>query len=278
MRGCAASSANATITAEGSPLSEWCAARYISSVMSDILDIATVAALIGDPARANMLCALLDGRARTAGELAYSARVSPQTASGHLGKLAGAKLVEVMQQGRHRYYRLAGPHVGGLLEGIMAVAAVTTPRSRPIRVEENLRQARLCYDHLAGRLGVALADSLQAQGHVAFACDGGAVTAAGETFLRDFGIDMHALPPRRVFCKPCLDWSERRPHVGGSVGAALAERLFALGWIRRKREGRALLVTPAGLQGLQRTFGVTLADAKTADAAGARETETFAPA
>jgi DNA-binding transcriptional ArsR family regulator len=227
--------------------------------MSEVLDLAAIAALVGDPARANILCALLDGRALTAGELAYAAHVSPQTASGHLGKLAAAQLITSSPQGRHRYYYLAGPHVAAMLESIMAVAAIAPPRCRPVRINEDMRTARMCYDHIAGRLGVGLTDALCARNHVEFGDDGGALTAAGETFLRDFGIDVEgARHSRRIFCRPCIDWSERRPHLAGAVGAALAKRLFALGWITRVRDGRALVITPLGRRNLQQTFSVQL--------------------
>src|SRR5215470_12865904 len=227
--------------------------------MSEVLDIAAVAALVGDPARANILCALLDGRAYTAGELAYAAHVSPQTASGHLAKLAGAQLIASSPQGRHRYYRLTGPHVAAMLESIMAVAAIAPPRARPIRIDETMRTARLCYDHIAGRLGVALTDALLSREHVAFDADGGVLTTSGERFLNEFGIDVgEARRHRRIFCRPCIDWTERRPHLAGAVGSALAERLFDLGWIARVRDKRTLLVTPTGRRHLFETFGVTV--------------------
>jgi DNA-binding transcriptional ArsR family regulator len=227
--------------------------------MSEVLDLAAIAALVGDPARANILCALMDGRAFTAGELAYAAHVSPQTASGHLGKLAAARLIVPTPQGRHRYFRLAGPHVAAMLESIMAVAAIAPPRCRPIRMNDDMRTARLCYDHLAGRLGVGLADALRARDHLELGDEGGALTASGEAFLREFGIDVEmARHSRRIFCRPCIDWSERRPHLAGAVGAALAQRLFALRWIARVRDGRTLVVTPAGRRNLEQTFGVLL--------------------
>jgi DNA-binding transcriptional ArsR family regulator len=229
--------------------------------MSEVLDIAAVAALVGDPARANMLCALLDGRAYTAGELAYAAHVSPQTASGHLGKLAAAQLIVSTPQGRHRYFRLAGAHVAAMLESIMAVAAIAPPRCRPVRIDDDMRTARMCYDHVAGRLGVGLADALRTRDHVEFSPDGGALTASGEAFLHEFGIDVETTRhSRRIFCRPCVDWSERRPHLAGAIGAALAQRLFALGWVARVRDGRTLVITPAGRRNLERTFGVLLPD------------------
>jgi len=230
--------------------------------MSEVLDLAATAALVGDPARANILCALLDGRALTASELAYAAHVSPQTASGHLGKLAAARLIGVVAQGRHRYYRLAGPRVAAMLESIMNVAADGPRGYEPRwRHDEGLRNARTCYDHFAGRLGVALADALSTRGHLALSADGGEVTPAGMTFFSDFGIDIPDLRRRqRIFCRPCLDWSERRPHVAGSVGAALTRRVFDLGWVKRVRDTRALAITPLGEQGLREVFGVCLPD------------------
>jgi DNA-binding transcriptional ArsR family regulator len=238
--------------------------------MSTVLDIATVAALVGEPARANILCALLGGHALTAKELAYAARVSPQTTSGHLAKLTDARLIVPLQQGRFRYYRLAGAPVAQMLEGIMNVAALLPPRKRPVRMDPAMRTARLCYDHCAGRLGVGLADALRENGHIELGDDGGVVTLPGTQFLNEFGLDIEALRRhRRLFCGPCLDWSERRPHLAGALGAALARRLFALGWIERVRDSRALTVSPAGREGLRRTFGLSLA-AETAGEAARR--------
>jgi DNA-binding transcriptional ArsR family regulator len=225
--------------------------------MSDSTRIAATAALLGDPARANMLAALLDGRALTAKELAYTAHVTPQTASGHLAKLADGGLLAAEKQGRHRYYRLASALVGHMLEGVMAATAPEPVRSTTWRGGEALRRARTCYDHLAGRLGVALADALTERGHVALGTDGGEVTEQGQRFLDDFGAS--PAPGRRVFCRPCLDWSERRPHLAGRVGAALACRCFDLGWIARQRDTRAVAITLAGRDGFRETFGIVLA-------------------
>ena len=224
--------------------------------MSEISRMATVAALLGDPARANMLVALMDGRALTAKELAFAAHVSPQTASGHLSRLTETGLLAMASQGRHRYFRLASPLVGQMLESVMAVAG---PDPRPAgtwRGGAALRTARTCYDHLAGRLGVALADSLVDAGHVALTADGGEVTPSGHDFLAGFGAA--PTPGRRVFCRPCLDWSERRPHIAGRLGAALAARCFELGWIARMRDTRAVAITPEGASGFAETFGVQL--------------------
>jgi DNA-binding transcriptional ArsR family regulator len=223
--------------------------------------IAEVAALVGNPARANVLIALIDGRALTATELAYAAGVSPQTASGHLGKMTEARLLIVAKQGRHAYYRLASPLIGRMLEGIMAVAADGPVRVRPHwRGDAALRTARTCYDHLAGRLAVALADSLTARNHVVLNDDGGMVTPDGEEFLRGFGVEVRALgQARRAFCRPCLDWSERRAHLAGAVGAALADRCFELGWVARLRDTRALRILPKGARGFAETFAIDLA-------------------
>jgi DNA-binding transcriptional ArsR family regulator len=223
--------------------------------------IAEIAALVGDPARVNMLTVLLDSRALTATELAYIAGVSPQTASGHLGRLTESGLLVVCKQGRHSYFRLASPMVARMLEGIMAVAAQETPpRYRPRwRGDEALRTARTCYDHLAGRLGVALADALVERGHVVLSQDGGMVTATGEAFLTDFGVDLRQLGHgKRAFCRPCLDWSERRPHLAGAFGAAFATRSFELGWLTHLRDTRALAISAKGRAGLAATFGIAL--------------------
>ena len=225
--------------------------------MADSTRIATVAALLGDPARANILSALFDGRALTAKELAYAAHVTPQTASGHLAKLADSGLLAAEKQGRHRYFRLASPLVGQLLEGVLAVAGPGTTHATSWRGGEALRTARTCYDHLAGRLGVALADALSERGHVALGADGGEVTDDGRRFLAEFGAEPG--PGRRVFCRPCLDWSERRPHLAGRVGAALACRCFELGWVKRQNDTRAVAITAAGRVGFQEKFGISLA-------------------
>ena len=226
--------------------------------MSSTPSIAEIAALVGNPARANVLTALLDGRALTATELAYAARVSPQTTSGYLSRLTQARLLVLEKQGRHSYYRLASPLIGRMLEGIMAVAADGPPRHGPRwKGEEALRTARTCYDHLAGKLGVALADALVARRQIVLAEDGGQVTARGVRFLGELGIDLAAIERRRrAFCRPCLDWSERRPHLAGAVGAALATRCFELGWIARQQESRAVAIPPAGQRGFAEVFGI----------------------
>jgi DNA-binding transcriptional ArsR family regulator len=228
--------------------------------MSNAPQIAEVAALVGDPARASMLCALLGGRALTATELSFAAGVSPQTTSGHLGKLFAANLVVQMKQGRHRYYRLSGPQVGQMLEGIMSVALNAPPRFQPkSRVDEQMRQARTCYDHFAGVLGVGLADAMTARDLVVLGDEAGEVTPSGLEFLSKLGVDLTAArAKRRVFCRPCLDWTERRPHIGGAVGAALARRCLDLKWVERMRDHRALVITPAGRRGFQESFDLSI--------------------
>jgi DNA-binding transcriptional ArsR family regulator len=221
--------------------------------------LAETAALMGDPARAGMLAALMDGRALTAGELAQVAGIAPQTASGHLARLAAAGLLAVERQGRHRYHRLASPAVARALEGLMALAAATPAPPRQLRTgprDAALREARTCYDHLAGRLAVAIADAMVARGQIELEPDGGSVTESGATFLRNLGVAPRQAASRRLFCRPCLDWSERRPHLAGTLGAALCTRCLELGWLRRVPGGRALSITPAGQLGLREAFGV----------------------
>ena len=226
-----------------------------------------IASLLGDPARANILSALMDGRALTAKELTYAAHVSPQTTSGHLAKLTEAHLLTMEKQGRHRYFRLANPLVGQMLESVMAVAATAGAVSLPWRGGEALRSARTCYDHLAGRLGVALADAMTGSGHLELSADGGELTASGHEFLAAFGAD--PAPGRRVFCRPCLDWSERRPHIAGRLGAAIADRCLGLGWVERRRDTRALTITASGHAGFGRVFGLTLPDCLSGKRVGA---------
>jgi DNA-binding transcriptional ArsR family regulator len=224
--------------------------------------IAEIAALAGDPARANILTALLDGRAMTATELAYAARVTPQTTSAHLAKLVDAGLITATPSGRHRYFRLASQRVAQMLESIVAVAGDNRPRFRPLsRLATELRAARVCYDHLAGQLGVRIADAMIARGYLVLEDDGGRITDAGTRFLWDLGIDTRvAGKGRRHLCRACLDWTERRPHIGGAIGAALAERWLALGWITRAKDSRAVTVTPTGERGFRDSLGMTLAD------------------
>jgi len=225
--------------------------------------IAEIAALAGDPARANILTALLDGRAMTATELSYAARVTPQTTSAHLGKLTEAGLITATPQGRHRYFRLASPKVAQMLESIVAVAGDNRPpRYRPLsRLAAELRDARMCYDHLAGQLGVRIADAMVARGYLVLEDEGGRITEAGTRYLWELGIDTRvAGKGRRHLCRACLDWTERRPHVGGAIGAALAERWLALGWIKRAKDSRAITVTPEGERGFRDSLGMSVVE------------------
>lgn len=223
------------------------------------MNLAEIGSLVGDLARAQILTALLDGRALTAGELAWCAGITPQTASGHLAKLHGAGLLALEKQGRHRYFRLSSPTVAAMLESMQVVCAVDTPRRIRLesRMDKDLRMARSCYDHLAGVLGVSLADALTRQGAVDLAADGGVVTAQGRDMLGSFGIDVEGLAEqKRCFCRPCLDWSERRHHIAGALGKGLADRLFSLGWIERVRDSRVIRVTQEGRRGLKQTFAI----------------------
>jgi DNA-binding transcriptional ArsR family regulator len=222
-----------------------------------------------DPARANMLAALMDGCTLTAAELARAAGITPQTASGHLARLTEAGLLAMARQGRHRYHRLASPAVAQMLESIMSVAAERAvlasggPRQTIIVGPRDaaLRRARTCYDHLAGRLAMAIADRLVERAQIELSADGGVLTDDGAHFLRGLGVDLDAVPARggprpggRMFCRPRLDWSERRPHIAGVVGAALCRACFAQGWLRRMDGARAVTITPAGQLALRRAF------------------------
>jgi DNA-binding transcriptional ArsR family regulator len=226
--------------------------------MKDGPVIAAVAALLGDPARANMLTALMDGRALTASELAGEAGVGLPTASGHLSKLEAGGLVAVEKQGRHRYFRLSGSDVALVLEGLMGLAARTgAVRTRPGPKEPALRVARLCYDHLAGERGVALLDGLRRRGVLAEEEGELAPTPGGRQFLCDFGIDLAPLSgKRRPLCRACLDWSERRHHLAGSLGAALLTRMGDLGWLKVGDTGRVVAFTAAGERAFAEAFVV----------------------
>lgn len=231
---------------------------------SDSGGMAAVAALVGDTARARMLDALSDGRALTAGELAFTACVAPPTASVHLARLVDGGLLTVLRQGRHRYYRLASARVGAMIEQIMLVADVDgPPRHRPRGPrDDDFALARSCYDHLAGRLGVAIADAMVGGDYLVLDDDAGAVTTTGEHFLGSFGIDTPKPHGRgqRVFCRPCLDRTERRPHLAGALGAKLACRCFELGWIERVRDGRTIKITDTGRNGLRDVWGIDLTE------------------
>jgi DNA-binding transcriptional ArsR family regulator len=199
-------------------------------------DIAMVASLVGDPARSNMLTALMSGRALTASELAQEAGITPQTASSHLAKLEAGGLIEPEKQGRHRYYRLTGEDVAGVLEGLARLAA----RAGHMRVRTGpkdpaLRRARICYDHLAGDFGVQMLDSLKRQRLIRQSKETMELTGEGKRFMASaLQINADTLEhPRRPVCKACLDWSERRHHLAGTLGAAIMTRFSELKWAAR---------------------------------------------
>jgi DNA-binding transcriptional ArsR family regulator len=217
-------------------------------------DIATIANVIGHPARGRMLTAMLGGRALPASELARAAGVSNSTASAHLAKLTGSGLVAVERHGRHRYHRLADERVAELIETMSLLAPAREVRSlRDANKATAERAARSCYDHLAGAVGVAVADAL---------CERGALRRDGLTLgdpapFAALGVEVDKLGRgRRPLTRSCLDWSERRPHLAGELGAALLEALFAAGWLSRRPLGRAVSVTPRGLAGLRAQLGV----------------------
>jgi DNA-binding transcriptional ArsR family regulator len=237
------------------------------------VDLAAVGTLLADPGRCRVLMALGDGRALPASLLAAEAEVSPSTASSHLRKLLEGGLLTVEVSGRHRYYRLAGPEVGALIETVSRLAPARPVRSlRQGTRAHALRHARTCYDHLAGRLGVALMRAFLVHGYLTggdgrFRPDDAVadqlagygrdvdyhLTPAGRAFLADFGA---ALPSPRPVVRYCVDWSEQHHHLSGAVGRALLDRLVALGWIRRASATRAVHLTPAGRQGLRDTLGI----------------------
>lgn len=225
--------------------------------MRDGPNIAAIAAMVGDPARANMLTALLNGDAFTASELALEAGVTKQTASSHLSKLVDGSLVAVEAQGRHRYYRLADADVAGLLETLMGVAArAKALRVRPGPKEPQLRHARVCYDHLAGDLGVALFDAFK---HNKWILPGPektfTLTRLGRVKVQTFGVDIEELEHgARPLCRACLDWSVRRHHIAGALGAAILDEIFERGWVTQKRGSRVLEFNRVGEAGLRRVF------------------------
>jgi DNA-binding transcriptional ArsR family regulator len=236
-------------------------------------DLAALGAVLAEPARARILLALGDGRALAASVLASEAGVAPSTTSGHLNRLVKAGLLEVLPQGRHRYYRLAGAHVAELLEALARVAPAVPVRSlRQGTQAEALRSARTCYDHLAGRLGVAVFAALLDAGHVVggdgrhdpeaatedrLSAPGRDVdyrlTQSGRAQLTDLGVDV----PRSDALRYCVDWSEQRHHLAGAAGRALAHRMLELRWIRRADTGRAVFLTDAGRRELPKALGVS---------------------
>ncbi|PVB61007.1 winged helix-turn-helix domain-containing protein [Labrenzia sp. 011] len=226
--------------------------------MKDGPDIARIGSLIGDPARANILSALMSGKALTATELAAEAGITSQTASSHLKKLMDGGLLTQARQGRHRYFTLAGPDVGTVVEALMGLAARKGHlRTRTGPKDPAMRAARVCYDHLAGDMAVQMFDSIQTRGFLRVSADRGGLdlTADGRQFVSVLGIDLEALgTSRRPLCRACLDWSERRNHLAGSLGAALLERFRDNGWLRREAGSRVVTISPRGHVELHKLF------------------------
>ena len=236
--------------------------------MTTVNALSEVAALMGDPARAAMLSLLMDGRAHTASDLALAAGVTAQTASGHLGRMAEANLLAARAQGRNRFYRLASPDVAHAIESLMALAgtralsaAGAASRTAAWRRDPDLRFCRTCYDHLAGQVGIAVTDSLTQHGHLE---PKGArdwkLTASGELFCARVGVDLGEArrASTRHFARQCLDWSERRPHISGALGAAIADTFVKKGWAEKLRRGRTVRLTDSGRRAMARDFGASV--------------------
>jgi DNA-binding transcriptional ArsR family regulator len=230
--------------------------------MSSITSLSETGALIGEPARTAMLVSLMDGRALTAGELARVAGVTPATASGHLARLVDGRLLAVAAQGRHRYFRLASPAVARMIETMMGVAGVveatrlrrtvsTGPRDRA------MRRARRCYDHLAGEVAVRIADFLDRSGYLEWTAETAMMTPSGIAYVESLGVDVDDGNTRhRAFCRPCMDWSERRPHVAGTIGRSLLQTFIERDWLRPSSASRALAITPVGAAALEQHFQI----------------------
>jgi DNA-binding transcriptional ArsR family regulator len=222
--------------------------------------VAAVAELIGEPARAAILIALADGRARPAGELARAAHVSAQSASGHLAKLVGGGLLSVQSEGRHRYYRISSPEVAHAIEALGAISTVPVRAGVPRpRETQALYELRSCYDHLAGRVAVALASGLEASRMIRRRGERDyELGPDGPAWFERLGVDTSALnASRRAFARRCLDWTERKPHLAGALGAALFSRLLALHWFARLPGTRALRITHRGALELEGRFGIS---------------------
>ena len=232
--------------------------------MTTVNALSEVAALMGDPARAAMLSLLMDGRAHTASDLALAAGVTAQTASGHLGRMTEANLLAARAQGRNRFYRLASPDVAHAIESLMALAGTRAPpasQSAAWRRDPDLRFCRTCYDHLAGQVGIAVTDSLTQHGHLE---PKGArdwkLTPSGELFCARVGVDLEQArqASTRHFARQCLDWSERRPHISGALGSAIADTFFKKGWAEKLRRGRTVRLTDSGRRAMARDFGAAV--------------------
>lgn len=218
-------------------------------------DITRIAALLGEPARANMLSALMGGQAWTAGELAREAGVTPQTASSHLAHLEAGGLIRRRCEGRHNYFVLAGQDVADVMEQLALLAGrAGHMRTRPGPRDPAMRKARVCYNHLAGDAGVAMLDALIAQGRIVDREGSLVITDAGRAFAHDFGVCLDA-SAKRPLCKACLDWSVRRSHLAGQFGIGLLDRIYALGWARRVEGTRIVAFSAPGQHAFEQTFG-----------------------
>jgi DNA-binding transcriptional ArsR family regulator len=223
-------------------------------------DLASIGRTLGDAHRARFVLALLGGEELPAGELAARAGTSSSLASAHLATLLRSGLVIARRLGRQRYYRLASPEIAHAIEALLAIAPPQDASGlKEVTRGKALQRARTCYDHLAGRLGVELADSFTRDGMIAATDSGWDLTGRGQHRLSGLGLDIVALRQhRRAFLRPCMDWTERRPHMAGSIGQALADHVIGQGWVRRAAGSRALLVTPAGQQQLLAEFAVRI--------------------
>jgi DNA-binding transcriptional ArsR family regulator len=223
--------------------------------MQNVADIASLTALIAEPARAHILIALMGGTALTATELALEAGVTPSTASSHLAKLTDGKLLRIEKQGRHRYFRLLDDEIAEMLESLMGIAARDRRPRHTGPADPALRAARICYDHLAGASAIWMLGELRRR-KMLIGGDAYSLSPEGERFFREWGIDLAALSrSRRPLCRPCLDWSERRHHLAGALGAAVLARLFTLRWARRELDSRAVHFSPAGERSFRAHFG-----------------------
>lgn len=223
-------------------------------------DISHIATLIGDPARANMLTALMSGKALTVSELAQEAGVTIQTASSHLSKLDGGGLLRPRKQGRHKYFSLANDEVAHVLEGLMGLAARAGHlRKRTGPKDAELREARVCYNHLAGDMGTQMFDCLTAQGHLVLNCDDLTLTNSGAAFASSFKIDVEGLRKAHApLCRECLDWSERRSHLAGSLGRAFLTRFEELSWAKRDQKTRVVSFSRTGADAFHRLFPINI--------------------
>ena len=227
--------------------------------MKDGPNISRIASLIGERARADVLTALMADRALTATELAHVANVTKQTMSAHLAQLLDAGLISAAQQGRHRYFRLSGPDVAAALEALMGLAFRTgAVRVRSSPREPALRKARVCYDHLAGEMGVLAFDSLRAAAALELTPEGLLLTPSGVAWFDAWGVDTLGVQnQRRSVCRPCLDWGERRNHLGGALGAAMLQRVLTLNWAERAKDSRVMVFNPRGEQAFRALFKLT---------------------